>query len=191
VAFTDTRYPITFVDGKPVRPEFDADQAAGKFPLGQVPVLKWDAETVAESRSIERFIAKKVHLFGRNDKETAHIDQVGEWVLDFRTAMRTATTAPEETKAAAIAKFWSEDAPKTISRLEHLLGSCGFGAHGHAVGGRLSLADVQIFSVFEFADQDKLGPILAASPKIASIIHTVANNAAVKHHQAARTTTPF
>lgn len=37
--FEDVRLPLTMVDGKPQRPEFDALKASGALPLGQVRVI--------------------------------------------------------------------------------------------------------------------------------------------------------
>lgn len=36
--FEDHRYPFEVVDGKYIKKEFEADKAAGVFPMGQVPL---------------------------------------------------------------------------------------------------------------------------------------------------------
>src|SRR5438552_2191446 len=100
--------------------------------------------------------------------------------------MKAPENLPEQSRQAAADQFWSQAAPKLISRYassdlitpQGQMGSipgnvpqgalhCGKAGvsilprleqvpgigEGHLVGGRLSLADVQLFSVFEFADK--------------------------------------
>merc|ERR1711955_128170 len=65
VTFKDER--ISFEEWPQVKPN---------TPFGQVPVLVWDGEEIAQSMAIARFIAKKVGLVGKTDLEYAIADSV-------------------------------------------------------------------------------------------------------------------
>ena len=53
------------------------------MPFKAVPVLYWDDELLAQSMSINRFLAKKVGLAGRNELEQGQVDMVVDHVLDI------------------------------------------------------------------------------------------------------------
>ncbi len=62
-------------------------------PLGQLPVLLWDGEALAQSMAIARFVARKTGLAGDDDVEFARADIIAEHVNDaitstFRTSSR-------------------------------------------------------------------------------------------------------
>lgn len=56
------------------------------MPFGQVPVLEVDGQSVHQSTSIARYVAKKVGLAGANDWESLLIDIVVDTVNDFRNS---------------------------------------------------------------------------------------------------------
>ncbi len=70
--YEDFRYGFTF--GTPgdfstvQRPEFDAAKAAGKLDanLGRLPLLEVDGTVIGQSKTIERFVAKRVGMMGWN-----------------------------------------------------------------------------------------------------------------------------
>ena len=64
IAFEDFRYPI---GANFAKPEFDADQASGKFMsnLDRLPILIVDGEEIAQSKTIERYVAKLCGFMGK------------------------------------------------------------------------------------------------------------------------------
>merc|ERR1719486_1043995 len=101
----DFRYGFTF--GTPgdfstvQRPEFDAARAAGKLDanLGRLPLLEADGKVFGQSKTIERFVAKRVGMMGANAVEEAQIDCICEHLRDCKDKYMKAKTNPE-TKAA-------------------------------------------------------------------------------------------
>lgn len=180
------RSPFDFVDGKRVFPEFAAAQAAGAFPMGQVPVLEVtkDGKTakLAQSKAIARYVAGVTGLLGATPELSADIDSVCELVGDISKDSGDAKT--EEDKA----KFMAEGLPKKLATLEALLGE------GFAVGGKLSQADVFLYHLATHAlGPSAFGPgnppaqeALKASPKVGAIIRAVAANNGVAAWEAAR-----
>lgn len=71
--FEDYRYPLTIDNGQYLRPEWDADKS--KYIYEQIPVLEIDGGkyTIAQSKAIERFLARRFNLLGNNDIEAALI----------------------------------------------------------------------------------------------------------------------
>lgn len=71
--FEDYRYPLTMKDGQFLRPEWDADKS--KYMYEKIPVLEIDGgkHTIAQSKAIERFLARRFNMFGSNDTEAAII----------------------------------------------------------------------------------------------------------------------
>jgi glutathione S-transferase len=71
--FEDYRYPLTIKDGQYLRPEWDADKP--KYIYEKIPVLEIDGgkHIIAQSKAIERFLARRFNMLGSNDIEAAVI----------------------------------------------------------------------------------------------------------------------
>jgi len=71
--FEDYRYPLTIKDGQYLRPEWDADKS--KYIYEKIPVLEIDGgkHVIAQSKAIERFLARRFNMLGSNDIEAAVI----------------------------------------------------------------------------------------------------------------------
>ncbi len=71
--FEDYRYPLTMKDGQFSRPEWDADKS--KYLYEKIPVLEIDGGKyiIAQSKAIERFLARRFNMLGSNDIEAAII----------------------------------------------------------------------------------------------------------------------
>jgi glutathione S-transferase len=71
--FEDYRYPLTMKDGQFSRPEWDADKS--KYLYEKIPVLEIDGGKyiIAQSKAIERFLARRFNMLGSNDIEAAMI----------------------------------------------------------------------------------------------------------------------
>jgi glutathione S-transferase len=151
-----------------------------------VPILYVDGKAVVgQSKSIVRFLAVRFGLFGANDVEGAQIDMIGEHVRDIKDAYQKA-------KAAGTAEaFLKEELPKWLAKLATCCEQTG--TPGFAVGNKLSLAGLQIYSlVCDFFD-DKAAAAAAAksAPAVQAIVDNVANNEKLKAWLAARPVTMF
>jgi glutathione S-transferase len=144
-----------------------------------------DKPVLGQSKSIERFLAKKFGLMGADEIQAAQVDMLGEHIRDIKDAYQKA-------KAAGNADtFLKEDLPKWFAKLEHCCVACG--TPGFAVGDKLSLAGLQIYSVCtEFFDaKEAATAAYAGCPRIASIVANVAGNEKLKAWQAKRKETAF
>lgn len=112
--------------------------------FGQLPIWK-DSEigTLAQSDAIQRYLANKYNLNGKNAVETARIDEIYEECNDlFNGIIRTVFSGDqfEEKKKDLLEK----EIPKHVGFLTNLLKKNN-GGNGWFVGDSLSLADVQAF----------------------------------------------
>ena len=175
--FKEVRYGFEMVaGGPPKRAEFDAAQAAGAFPMGQVPVLEVSkggrVHKVCQSKAVARYVAGQLGLLGASAEEAADIDSLVEVVNGDIMPASNATKTPEER-----AKFVAEVLPKHLATLEKLLGD------KFAYGGKLSQADVVLYHLATHTHQpNPFGnpgnpealALIRASPKVAAIVANVA-----------------
>lgn len=192
VSYVDHRFPIDFSTYS--RPEFDEAKAAGLFDInmGRLPILEYSGPegtiTLGQSKTIERFIAKKLGLFGSNDFEAAQIDMVSEHVRDIKQKYNDIKSGKKDAELqAAKEKFMKEELPVWFEKLEKSLS----GINGFAIGSSVSLADVSIFNIVRdyFDDLPTASAATANAPKLATSAETVSLIAA--DWLSSRPSTPF
>merc|ERR1711887_202314 len=90
VRYTDYRIPAPWDNPAP--------WAAMKptTPYGQTPLLSWDGEVIAQSMAITRFLAAQFGLKGKNNLESAQVDEV----VAIKTHFETDPVKKAETIAA-------------------------------------------------------------------------------------------
>jgi glutathione S-transferase len=117
-------------------------------PMGQVPVLYWDGEELAQSAAITRFLARKVGLAGNSDLEFAQADMVACHCDDLTGKIPglrfSKTQADRETDATA---FLREFLPKWMEPLETLLKKRGGAWYA---GSGPTFADLKIMVLMDF-----------------------------------------
>ena len=96
--YEDVRYPLKIIDWSKhqmEKEEFEKDKADGKLArsLNKVPYLEVDGVVVPQSKSIERFLAKKYNLMGTSDIEALRIDSLCECVRDFKDTYQSVRKA--------------------------------------------------------------------------------------------------
>lgn len=157
VPYNDVRFsfdPVTYSST-----DFTAAVENGELimNMNRVPVLVYDDLTVGQSKTIERFIAKKFGFFGTNEAEEATIDAICESVRDIKQNYADARQGKSgDALVEARTSFLSEKLPKWLGKLEKCVGPDGF-----AVGASVSLADVSIFHLLF----DHCVDLAAAAPK--------------------------
>lgn len=115
-------------------------------PLGMLPVLNYDGRDIPQSAAINRFLARKLDLYGDNDFEKAQIDAVVDVLQDLWYQIRKYYYAETDELKAKYKKNLKEvEAPKHYGYLEKLLKSNN-GGDGFFAGSRMSLADVAVFA---------------------------------------------
>ena len=202
IKYDDDRFPFTF--GTPgdfstiQRPEFDEAKKAGEFvaSLGKVPVLEVGKEVIAQSKAIERYIARKAGLIGRTDVEAAQIDAVTEHVRDIKQAYQPCRKVEDsEAREEAMREWFEETLPGLSEQLEAALPTCVSPEVGAAcpVKSAVNHAHVSIYCLYHGFFDNKHGAQAAIEhcPKIQGICAGVASHPAVRQWESTRPETEF
>lgn len=209
----DRRYSLNLTKNAP-GDDLLADRASGKLnvSMGLVPMLEIHEPSgkvfrMGESQAIERFIASRHGLMGKDEYEAAQVDMVSEHLRDIGAAcsslgicyhmislngpaisrFRNGIPQGDEYKQKST-KFFKEELPAFLEKLEASLPSETL---GYAVGSQTSLADVKIFYLVEEALNDKPEEEIQWPPKIFAIAKRIGDLDAVKTHKASRPVRPF
>ena len=176
VEYEDYRYPLKVIDWAThnmVKVEFDTDKESGKLSqsLNKVPFLEIDGKVISQSKTIERFLAKKYNMMGDNEIEAAIIDSICEHVRDFKDAYQRVRKLPTEEKESGLNTWFKETLFEKLSLLDNILGNRN---QNFCVGDRLSLADVVLFSfITQFFDNKEDAMSATNNLKIRNIVNHV------------------
>ena len=194
VPYTDTRWKMDMSQPYGQRcPSFMAARESGELApaLDRAPILIVDGVTFGQSRSIERYLARRVGLYGENELESACIDAFTEHLRDLVDLAQKATDSEE---------FKAQTLPRWFEKLEKVAGE----TRGCIVGKSLSLADVSLYYLvceyFPARDAYIRGPgakpaqaaedpsvtMLSGCPKLAASVEAVRSHPAVAKHVAGR-----
>lgn len=186
VEYEDFRYPLTINNWATydfTRDEFDKDKEDGKLwkSMDKLPFLQVDDKTIFQSKAIERYIANRYMLMGGDLEDSAVIDSYCECLRDFKTAYHA--EKKKENKEEAMNKWFNELLVNKLEVFDSIISNKGSDMSGYAVGGKLSLADVSIYTfLVEYFDNTE-GVLKAYEncPKLKAIVKTVGENEKIKH----------
>merc|ERR1712203_904765 len=75
-------------------------------PYGQCPLLEWEGEVIAQSMAITRFLAAQFGLKGRNNVESAQVDEIVDAIEDvIGVTIKTHFEEDPKAKAAKVAEL--------------------------------------------------------------------------------------
>ena len=191
--YEDFRYPLKVIDWAThnmVRAEFLEDKENNKLlgSLNKLPFLEVDGTVIPQSKAIERFLARKYNMFGSDEVETARIDGICEYVRDFKDAYQSVRKLPADQKDDGLNKWFSETLPEKLTLLDNLL--CK--EHDlYAVGLKLSLADIVLYSFITQFFDNKESALNACQPKLKNIVENVGSIKEIQDWVKNRPETPF
>ncbi|KAH7704871.1 GST-5 protein [Aphelenchoides avenae] len=76
-----THAGVDFEDVRIPKAEWPGEHKA-KAPFGQLPYLEVDGKQLAQSNTINRYLARKFGLAGKDEWEQAWVDAMADWLLD-------------------------------------------------------------------------------------------------------------
>jgi len=172
VAFEDYRY------GDNSDRKFADDKANATFE--KLPELEVDGVKIAQSKAIERFLARRFGLMGSNDVEAARVDMFSEQIRDMVTDWYKVREDKEK-----LPKFWENEFNNHLRVLSKNVDNSGY-----FVGGKLSLADIQLYYVLDTYANDGAA-VIAKYPNLVKIKDSVSNNDRIKAYVAKRKVTSW
>ena len=171
--YEDFRYPLKIIDWSKhqmEKAEFDKDKADGKLTgsLNKLPYLEVDGTIIPQSKSIERYLARRFSMMGENELEALRIDSICECIRDFKDAYQSVRKA--DNKEQAMNEWFTKTLVEKLGLLENIVDG-----EGYSVGKKLSLSDVVMFAfITQFFDNKEASMnATLASPKIRSVIENV------------------
>lgn len=192
--YEDFRYPLDVIDmskHEMKKDEFDKDKADGKLvtSLNKVPFLEVDGVTIPQSKSMERFLARRYNMMGSSDVEAAQIDAICESVRDFKDMYQKVRSLPEQERSDGMNEWFTKTLVERLTLLENQL----VGENGFSVGSSMSLSDVVLFTfIKEFFDNKEASMnATLTSPKIRAVVERVSNNEKVLSWIESRPKTDF
>mgnify|MGYP006144115289 CR=1 FL=1 len=163
--FEDYRYPIKINDWATYdieRKEFDEDKASGKLvkSMGKVPFLNVGDGVISQSKAIERYLARRFKIMGETFEEGALIDSYCEYIRDFKTAYQAVKR--KENREESMKEWFGLTLPQKLVEFDKLIyENIDFQnmitplPRQFAVGNKLSLADIVIYSFLTDFFDDK------------------------------------
>ena len=155
--------------------------------MDRLPLFVYDGVTIGQSKTIERFVAKKTGFMGTSDIDEALIDMITEHVRDIKQKYNDSKAGKSgEDLAAAKAAFIATELPVWAQKLEKCVSK-----EGYSVGSKLSLADIAIQQLFQDYFDDKVGAAasIESLPGLSAIVANVA--AAANNWFSTRPSTQF
>ena len=190
--YTDQRYPIEIIDWAThniKKDEFDADRQLGLLEksLNKLPYLDVDGEVISQSKTIERYIARRFNMMGQNEIQAAQIDAITEYVRDFKTEYQKTRSLTGEERDAGMTKWFGETLPAHLQNLDKIVGTT------HSVGSSLSLADVTLYTFLTqfFDNVEGARSALNTTTNLKTVVENVESLEKVQGWLKARPTTGF
>lgn len=184
VPFEDVRLHFSIsAQGEFVVPKELSDlRAAGALPFRMLPVLEVVRVTsgqpplrIAQSKAIERYLARETGIAGATPAHVALLDAVCEQVADVKSALKAAKGDP-----AKRATFFAADLPGLFALIDKQLA---------LVGGddKINIADVYLYHLtHEFSKADAAELLAAATEGVKKAVEKVATHPRVVAWEAAR-----
>lgn len=162
----------------------------GLYPFGQCPAMTDVDEGVhlAQSNAIVRYLARRLNLYGGPSlKEQARIDEVIEGVESLRLKY-LALIYQDQLADAAKAAFWethlAADSANARNGGAHLAYLEGLLTADYFAGGRLSVADICTWEMFDLLHRIWKDDLTKAYPKLAAHYARVAAADGIKGYLA-------
>ena len=194
--FTEDRWSIdlTRLSATPdqMSPGMAAARQEGKLAanLDRAPVLVVDGTDVGQSKAIERFLARRLGLMGKDELEAGRIDCFSEHIRDIREKYQKAkSTAGEEQRKAALSEFWASSLPELFKLMERVCD--GKSSSGALIGSALSYADVcmYVLTAEYFDNKQGVQDALKGCPKLMASAKAVGSHPNVVKYLGARPVT--
>lgn len=161
---------VNYKDHRIERSEWPAMK--DKMPFGQLPVLEMDGKVLAQSHAIEKFLARMFGLDGKDDWESAKIDECIMGQEDLLQKMVPWFREENEAKKIEIfKKLVTDEINPFLERYQKFLVDNGT---GYFVGTDLTYADLSLFHILSFMNTKLLPGHLKNYPRLDEFVTKIA-----------------
>jgi len=188
IEWTESMYAVDFSkikEGPTVAsPQFAKAKADGELAanMDRGPVIIVDGATLGQSKTIEKYLARRCGVMGGSELEAAYIDAITEHIRDIKDKYQKAKGVPEDKE-----KFFAETMPEFMGKLEKAV-ALTTGTGPPLVGKSLSLADatLYVFIVDFFDDKAKAKASIEGCPNLKASIEAVGSHSGVAKYRESR-----
>lgn len=186
--YDDARYkidPKTFQSTEFIEAKKNGDL---RMNLNRAPVLITpDGQTIGQSKAIERYLARRLGLFGQTPEDEAIIDCIQEHCRDVKDAARQKAFSKftknktDEEKARDRAEWFEKDMPEMLGKIEEALKETSVNP-SYAFGTSATYADVAIWALLRDCTADDIDDTTKAAEKchmLNAIADQIASNPGV------------
>ncbi|XP_061162764.1 glutathione S-transferase 1-like [Saccostrea echinata] len=160
-----------------------------KTPIGSLPVLEVDGESIAQSLVIFRHLSRCFGLDGKTLLDKARIEEIVENLTEVKEAGFKVAFCQDEEEKKKLQESCMKTFDNVCNRIEKIISS-NKSKDGWAVGEKMSFADIMLFEVFEGTlKQDPSA--LDKYPKIKACRQKAEANKNLKDYVSKREETPF
>uniref|UniRef100_A0A914XIX4 glutathione transferase n=1 Tax=Plectus sambesii TaxID=2011161 RepID=A0A914XIX4_9BILA len=158
-------------------------------PFGQLPVLEYNGKQLAQSGTINRFLAHRFGLAGKTEWEQAQVDEFGGYVSDSLNKLAPWFAEKDPEKKTELYREIKESAIKPLmAKVDHMLEKNGT---GWIIGSDLTLADIIIFQAVDMFKHNKAfvecgGMNMNHYRRVQALVERVANRPNIKPYLASR-----
>ena len=196
IEWTESGWPIDFSKftgpaSVPVAaPLFAASRSAGELAVNmdRAPVIVVDGKfELGQSKTIERYLARRLGLLGKDEVEAAQIDAITEHCRDIKDKYQKAKVDKEEK-----AKFFAETMPDFMQKMDKAIGMGATGTTGPPlIGKTLSLADVTLFVFIKdfFDDKELAANSVAKCPRLLASLKATGEHPNIVNYRTKRDAT--
>lgn len=129
-----------------------------KCVYGQMPILEIDGAYYAQSMAILRYVGKVSNLYPSDPLEALAVDELLDAVLDIRAKISPTYALPETEQIAARQQLVSNFIRPHLEKLNARV-SASVKKSGHAVGNKMSIADVALANDINYLQSGRLDGI--------------------------------
>jgi len=123
-------------------------KATGKLPFGQLPVLEYNGEVLAQSIAILRFVSQKFGLYPTDPKQAYVVEAVVDQRQDvWAKAVKLFFIKDEAEKKKGLEDFYAGDLVANLKLIEAFYKKNTSGS-GYFVGDKMSMADIALIDFY-------------------------------------------
>jgi len=128
--------------------QFQELKASGKLPFGQVPILEYNGEVLAQSIAILRFVCQKFGLYPTDSKQAYLVEAIVDQRRDvLLKAIKIYNITDEAEKKKSMENFYAGDLVADLKLIEAFYKKHTSG-NGYFVGDKMSMADIDLIDFY-------------------------------------------